>query len=193
MKKFVFLVLTTFGLGLSTPAFAGLHIEPWLGYEKGKSEVIVTTSGVSAPADEDDFTSVDYGLRLGYSMLLFTAGVEYAMGSGTITGTGSDTDISTTDLGVFVGVDFPILVRAYATYFLNSKAELKDVSSGTSNYDGKGYKIGIGFTGLPFVSLNLEAIFREYDKERILSTPFTVDLEPKTASYLLSVSLPFDL
>ena len=71
--------------------------------------------------------------------------------------------------------------------------ELKNASTGTSNYDGKGYKIGVGFTGLPFVSLNLEAIFREYDKERVLTTPFTIDLEPKTASYMLSVSVPFNL
>lgn len=76
-----------------------------------------------------------------------------------------------------MGLDLPILLRFWGEYFLSSEAEnltFKD-----------GYSIGAGFTGLPFVSINLEAQTINYELEQ---SGFKYDVA--SAAYLLSVSLP---
>ena len=50
-----------------------------------------------------------------------------------------------------------------------------------------GYGLGIGFTGLPFVSLNLEIEALNYDAESS-----GVETDYSVASTILSVSMPFD-
>ena len=58
---------------------------------------------------------------------------------------------------------------------------------------GGGYKIGIGYTGLPFVSINFDMLALNYDEGKMkgpLAVNVTkVDLD--RATYLLGLSFPF--
>lgn len=163
-------------LGFTSAAQARVLVEPYLGYEMG------TTKN-----PDGKFDGSQLGLRLAYSSpIFFWAGLDYTMGvSGTFKpDVGSNDDGKRSTLYGVVGVDFPILLRAWAGYgFMN---EIKTDNGG--KFKGKATKVGVGFTGLPFVSLNLEYITEKFDENDTF--PITNDLENST--YVLSVSLPFE-
>lgn len=154
---------------LSAPAFADLYLEPYLGYETGE----MGSPGV-------DLKGSVLGAKLGYSSMGFAIGADYMMGSLELDTTPT-TDVDTKDLGIFAQFTFPILIKVGVTYFMDSKAD----TGGAVDLEGSGTKIGVGFTGLPFVAINLDMININYDK------PAPVDTDRKT--YLLSVSLPLSL
>ncbi|MDC0980423.1 hypothetical protein OAQ84_01670, partial [Bdellovibrionales bacterium] len=91
-----------------------------------------------------------------------------------------DVDITAKDLGVFAMFEFPILLRVWANYVFDATAAV----SGISDTTGTALKLGVGYTGLPFVSLNFEIVKRNYT-ERGSST---IDLTSDT--YFVSVGLP---
>ena len=78
-------------------------------------------------------------------------------------------------MGAFVGYDFPILVRAWATYFFDVTYSPETGSDLTAT----GTSFGVGFTGLPFVSLNAEYRMLSFD-----------DSELDSSEVFLSASLP---
>lgn len=172
MKKLV--VMLAMVIGFSATANASVLIEPYLGYEFGK------TSNAKGK-----FSGSALGARIAYKLPAFIwLGLDATMGtSGEIdwdaSGSGS-TDVTRETLSAVVGVDLPILLRAWAAYGFHNKMKR---DSG-SDYEGNNIKLGVGFTGLPFVSLNLEYIKDEYDK------PSGTSL--KTENLMLSVSLPLE-
>jgi len=170
-RVFAFIIVLSF----SQSSLAGLLIEPALGMFNFAQESEQTVSGNTTTSDAEPEGTVT-SLKLGYSTFGLALGLDH-----TILTDKEDTDISST--GLFVSYKFPILVKAYATYFLSSKAD--GLKSGT------GTKIGVGFTGLPFVHLNVEMYTLNYDdtdpemssgsfKSTITGTAFTI-------------SLPFDI
>lgn len=174
MKKlFIAAAIAIFG---ASQASAGIMIEPYLGYETGKVK--------SAGTPDDDYTGTIFGARLGYSMVGLMFGVDYMTGSGTVESTGGDTDIKPADLGVFVGYEFPVMFRAYFSYFFDSKAS---IDGATVDFEGGATRFGVGFTGLPFVSINLEMITRTYDE---FSDGTAIDPENTVETFALTISLP---
>ncbi len=161
----------------SLASHAGVLIEPYLGTGS-------YTSTVDADNFDDDPESyTTLGARLGGSFLLFSAGVDFGM----------DTfDGSTrSNTSAFVGFDFPILVRAYAKYMISSNLENDDLDD--LNVDvafNDGYVLGLGFTGLPLVSINLEIEKSSYTYE---DYPILGDLDVDFAATTLTVSLPLDI
>jgi hypothetical protein len=147
-------------------------VEPFLSYEMGEAD-----NGTASV----DATGTTFGVRAGGSTLGFIYGLEYQTGSITVEDPAGDEDYDLTDMGVFVGFEFPVLIRAYATYYFSHKAE---PPTGSDIEGDGGIKLGVGFTGLPFVSINLEKMTRAYDK----SGGATIDQEIDTT--ILSVSLP---
>lgn len=174
MKKLLLSLTATLGLAISSQAFAGFHIDPFLGYETGKSKTGST---------EYDVTGLSYGARLGWGMLGFSFGGEVALSNLTVKSTPSS-DFTGTDLGVFVGYEFPIMLRAYATYFASSTAK----SSSSESTGSGGTRIGVGYTGLPFVTINLEMVSRAFDKSKTGGIESTIDTKVNTT--MLSVSVP---
>ena len=167
-------LLLCFAFGSS--AKAGILVDPYIGFGTQKSTLDATSSNF----DEDTQTAKFIGSRLGFSFLLLSAGLDYQVME--------DSEVDQKNMSLFVGVDLPILLRAWAEYFIDSDFENDDV---TDVEFKDGYSVGVGFTGLPFVSINLEAQTINYDaKPR--SNP-TVTEELKSAAYILSVSLPLDL
>ncbi|EPZ50325.1 outer membrane protein beta-barrel domain protein [Bacteriovorax sp. BAL6_X] len=151
-------------------AQAGIYVEPYLAYN------------ILGETDGDDTTGTNIGGRLGYSLpMLVSFGLDYNMGSYTIDSALGDVDADTTNLGAFVAVDLPILLRGYASYYFSS-----DIDTGSVSYDGSGIAVGVGFTMLPFVSLNLEYRAMSYDGSGAVS-----DFDAK--EILVGISVPLDL
>jgi hypothetical protein len=180
MKK---LIMLTLMLGLSSNAFAGFLIDPYVGtgsFAGVLDPANAAAEGINDPDDVEESMSA-VGSRLGYSFLLFSAGIDYQM----LTVDGD----SQTNTSAFVGVDLPILFRFWAEYFLSSSVD-EETDQSVDFVDG--YGLGVGFTGLPFVSINLEAQFLNYEySTENLGTDY--DYDYSTVGYILSVSLPLDL
>lgn len=160
---------------ISTQVFSGLLIDPYVGV--GRAASTLSASGISL-TDPDPESTTSVGSRLGYSFLLLSAGIDYEMVTA-----GDD---KLTNISAFVGVDMPILIRAWAEYFVNSQF---DVDGGVDRDFKDGYGIGLGFTGLPFVSLNLEIQNLNYE----FDYDATTKVDHSVTATTFSVSLPLDL
>ncbi|MEK6624811.1 MAG: hypothetical protein AABY86_07575 [Bdellovibrionota bacterium] len=147
-------------------------------------------------------------------MLGLSLGLDYSQSLGAFkykqdkpsTTTPSD-EYTRNDLGLYVGYKFPLLFRVWGTYFLKNKMELDksgttESASDSVEIEGKGYALGAGFTGLPFVAVNLEYRAITYDKIKqrngtTVTLPYSIagtavmnEIEAK--DIVLSVSLPLD-
>ena len=158
----------------TSSAQAGFLIEPYLSYSFGSQDGSSTDTNFNGPG---------YGARLGYQFLGFMAGADYSIQS-----LNFDDDGDKKQLGLFAGYDAPILFRVWGTYFLNGSIEF---DSNSELDGGSGYALGAGYTGLPFVSLNVEYRVMNYDEASAANVTNTVDIETK--EILFSVSLPLNL
>lgn len=185
MKRTVIAKLMTLILPLgllSGAAHADLLLEPYVGYmPMGK----IHYTGAS----EETLSGVIYGARVGYSnMLGLQLGVDYS------TGALKDSDSPTTEytpsnLAAFVGWDFPILLRVWAGLGLSSKFEAVNSGQTWTIEDGAKYmKVGVGFTPLPLISLNLEYVTTQHDLPAAIGTGTM-----SSNGLVLGASLPFDL
>jgi len=174
--------------GFST-AHAGFLVEPYAGFMLNGSSKVAGT--------KNDYSGSAFGARLGMTTFGLMYGIDYGLGAYTISDkTSADTKVDATDAGVFVGYEFPILLRAWVTYDLSSQAKGKN-SGYETTYKGKGLKVGVGYTGFPLVAINLEMFNNTYDKcttNISVSTDCRTDAmggsDVTTTGYLLSLSLP---
>jgi hypothetical protein len=167
-------------LAFAPSAHASLYLEPFLGYLTGK------TNG----DPKYDVSGVDLGGRVGYSMLGFAVGGEVSRSDLSID-TSPDIDFTPTNLGIFASFEFPILIRAYATYIFSSKGDYNSGGASAEMDEGSGIRLGVGFTGLPFIAINLEYVDLSYDKFK--SGGASVGTDFQTKMYGINVSLPLDL
>jgi hypothetical protein len=174
MKKLLVLLIFTFSL--SSHAFL---LEPYVGYGVSLESELTGSSNVTA-----DTSSTNMGARLGFNLIpLVDIGVDYKRSSSTWEPNTGDQSFNGTDIGIFAAYSFPILIRAYYSYFLNS-----EIAGQGATYKGTGFVLGAGYTGLPLVSINLEMHNFKYDEGFT-----TAGDELKTTGYVLSVSLPISL
>jgi hypothetical protein len=195
MNKLVrILAAMTVVFAFSHAAFAGFHVEPFVGYSlSGDFDQEVGGSTLNS----GDYTSngPQLGARVGYGMLGFFGAVEYELSpmlAAPDDNDYDDVDINQTLMGVALGYEFPIAIRAYATYIFSAegKGSLDNVDP---VYRGSGIKLGVGYTGLPFIAINLEVTQLTYDDVESDSSSFDDDFDSFTANYYtLSVSAPFD-
>lgn len=170
------LVLSLALAGICLPAQASLRVEPFLGYHMGNDK--------NTP--ENDVKGSEMGARVGFSTLGFALGGELSKGMYEVDSNPSQ-DLEPTNMGVFASFEFPILVRVYGTYIFNSKSDYSSYE-----IEGNGTRLGVGFTGLPFIAINVEYINMKYDdcSGSALCAAFG---EYKTSMYGINVSLPLDL
>ena len=171
-------LLSVLGLFLFVnTAKAGFLIEPYVGTGQYKSTLDL------ANQDEESDSLTAMGARLGFGFLgTLYAGIDYANQTTAV----GDDDASMTNTAVFFGVDLPILVRAWAKYYIGSSIDIDDFNNDVEFKDG--YSMGLGFTGLPFVSLNLELQTINYTVEF-----GNTDVDLATAATVFSISLPLDI
>jgi len=188
MKIFITLAI----LLATTVASAGILIEPQLGYIL--SNKYSGTIGLTSPSFTGTTTAnykstgPDYGARLGYEVLGFMSGLNYVHSSGKSKNSdGTTDDLKSTNIGVFVGYKAPILFRAWLAYNFSSKTTIK-----TNDIKGNSTEIGLGFTGLPFLSIN--AIYRMYKYTELTNAGVTYTASNYTPKEIeLAISVPFNL
>ncbi len=183
MKHFLSLFAFTV-LFFANTARADILIEPVVGYN------------FNAVADFEDGerysggTGPSFGGRLGYQNLGLQLGVDYLNSSLDMDDEDFDKNIDTSEWAAFVGFKFPILLRVYAGYIFSATGETEDAANNEYEFSkGSGYKAGIGFTGLPFININLEYRTGTFDEIKIDG-----DESDSTADYqsiMLGLSLPF--
>ena len=178
-KSLLLIMFTCFSLTAS----AGLLVEPYAGFGSLSTAADFVSGSNSSVSDESSTASV-IGGKLGYSFILLSAGLDYQIMMGDLDG--DSATISNTSL--FVGVDLPILFRFWGKYIINSEFDY-DVSSNLDISFKDGYALGLGFTGLPFVSLNLEYSLMNYEME----FGNNAKADYLVGATVLSVSLPLDL
>ena len=186
--KFAQLFILILAFLIIKPAKAGLLIEPLVGYSMG------TTKTDNTGFSTEDLNGTSYGGRLGYQNLGFQLGLDYLNSSLNIDDSKFST-LKTSEWGGFVGFEFPILLRVYAGYIFSATGETQyDAGAGKGDLDfqnGSGSKFGIGFTGLPFVDINLEYRKGTFGEYKYGGTK--VEKDTDYSAYMISLSLPFVL
>lgn len=196
MKSFAILALSLF---TSSYASAGLLLEPHLGYTMAGSK----SGSFSALAIGSKSSGVAYGARAGYQFLGVMGGLNYQHASLTIDTTIPSVNSSTVttsygrnSLGLFVGFNAPILLRAWLGYNFSEKETASETNSHFDNGDyfkGTSTELGLGFTGFPFLSLNLVYKMYNYSKAFTSSNGQTASGSMKPTEIQLQVSAPFNL
>lgn len=198
MKNIFAMIAMT--LGLSHAANAGILIEPYLGYQGGDFVYQNTAAGGGGAEKTDTASGTGLGLRLGYKFMLPWVALDYGTFSGKFkngTPGGADYDYSMTNMALVVGVDLPILLRAWAGYGITNNTTLK-FATGDVKTEGGFTKVGVGFKGLPFVSINAEYIMGTGKKVDYGLGSGKEEIDTYYSSYkpnffLISVSVPWNL
>jgi len=183
IQALILIVFVTF----ISQAQAGLLIEPVVGYNLG-AKVDTDVDGVG---EVSGGTGPSYGGRLGYTTLGLQLGFDYLKSTLAMDDDLVDEDVNLTEMGAFVGFKFPVLLRVYAGYIFSAKADTEVAGSKLEYTDGSGTKVGIGFTGLPFVNINVE--YRSGKFDTLESGGVEIDSKATYSSLMLSASLPFDI
>lgn len=169
MKTVLFLILL-----FAQSAFASLLVEPYLGLNW------VNKYDIDGGKTYNTGPGIAYGGRLGLQKAGFQLGLDYMKTSSDMSNNDFKRNVTTTETGVFAGYRFPILIRVYAEYIFSASGDTKIKDSSEDLKRGTGGKVGVGFTLLPFLDLNLDyrkISFRDED----------------LGSFMASVSFPFDL
>lgn len=178
-------------------ANASLLIEPHLGYNVyGNADYSATSSGIPIDA-KTKYNGPQYGARLGVQYFGLMGGLDYTHSSfthkTTITSPAvpgysatANADKKRDQFGLFVGYKFPVFVRAWFGYYFSDKLKNSDTAYWEK---GNGTELGIGFTGIPFLSINLQYRTSSYDKD----IDGALSPNHKTSEFVLGVSAPFTL
>lgn len=184
--KHLFSFLAVSFIFFSPAAKADLLIEPVIGYNfntKVDFEGGENYSGGMGPA---------FGGRLGYQNLGLQLGVDYLSSVVDMDDNDFDDDVTMSEIGGFVGFKFPILLRAYAGYIFSATGDSKSATGENMEFTkGSGYKAGLGFTGLPFININVEYRSGTFDEVKV----GTVELDDGATyqSIMLALSLPLTI
>lgn len=166
----------------SVSAEASLLIEPHIGYNiTGKADYSL---------DKTKYNGPQYGARLGVQFVGLMTGLDYTHSTFTYKTTAGDigeTDQKRDQIGVFAGYNLPILLRAWAGYIFSDKRT--QTSGGTYWTKGSGTEFGLGFTGLPFLSINLQYRMSKYDED----SAGVLNPEWETKEIVLGISAPLTL
>ena len=178
-------LLLALAFGFSTHSQASLLIEPVVGYNIGAK--------YDAEGGENytGGTGAAFGGRLGYQNLGLQLGVDYLNSSLDMDDNDFDKNVSLSEWAGFVGFEFPVLLRVYAGYIFSATGTTKMSNANVDLIDGSGTKFGVGFTGLPFIDINVEYRTGAFGDYEISGTK--VGKEVKYQSIMLGLSLPFTI
>ncbi|MEA9358066.1 hypothetical protein SHI21_17670 [Bacteriovorax sp. PP10] len=184
MKAYKKLNITGLILGLFltvNTASAALLLEPHLGFNLGSS------------GDGESYNGSQLGMRVGYQQLGFMTGLDFTRSTYdqdfVVAGAKVANDMERNEWGVFVGYNFPIFIRAWAAYYFSNTTK-----STTSNFEltGNTTELGVGFTALPFLSVNLMYRMINLDELKVASgTKSSTDVSNK--EFVIGISLPLTL
>ena len=196
MKKMSGLFLTIISLLFSTISFAGILAEPYLGYNiSGKSDQQTYTNSSGSYTYSNKFHGPQMGARLGYDVLGLMGGISFNHAFYTLkeenSGASTETDSKRNDIGIFIGYNAPLILRAWLGYLFS----VKETVSASGDYKkGSAVELGFGYTALPFLSINLEIKSFTYTNNHSTISGMDTTYSPKlkTSELVLSVGTPFN-
>jgi hypothetical protein len=197
MSRFKNVIVALGILFVATTANASFLIEPHLGYNISGGQSAYTSGSTTS---KFAYSGPQYGARLGAQFLGVMGGFAYTHSTYELKISGGMTDQGKQkqdDLGLFVGYSAPILIRAWVAYFFSSKYTATESNSSYTSGDvskGNTTEIGVGFTPLPLISLNLA--YRMFTVKSYTDVgASSVDYNPsiKNTEIVLGVSVPFHL
>ena len=191
MKHFILTVLIALSIKVAS---AGILIEPYIGYNFGTME----GEKIQGIALDYYYLGPNFGGRVGGSFLGFELGVDYNTGTykmkwSEVPAGVTLPEFSASNLGVFAGFSFPILIRGWVSYYINSSYE--DVDK--NKYSGSGYSIGVGLRPipipLPFISLCFNAEYRQINLDELDAAGTTSVVDREVTEIMVSVSTPINI
>lgn len=188
LSQLALVLLLIFGYVSNT--HAGLLIEPLVGFSYGKLNSETSGFG-STETDTAGLKGASYGGRLGYQNFGLQLGLDYL--SSNMKYGADDNKLKTSEFGGFIGYELPVLFRVYAGYVFSGTGTLTDDTNNLSVdlKSGSGPKVGIGFTLLPFLDINVE--YRSISYAIIEDISPGVDIQPDYNAVMVGFSLPFVL
>jgi hypothetical protein len=178
MKKLLLIAL----LLCSVNAFAGIYLEPYVGYLANSYDIKVSGTVSGTPQEIEDTendSGVAFGGKVGYSIPLMAIGADYLKAG------------ELTDIGPFVEFRLPLFLKFRATYIMSSTTEAEDDDL---KFKGSGFKAGLAFSLLSVLSINLDYIATSYDELDGSIPGFETDkVDVKRSAVMASIGFPFDL
>ncbi len=186
MKKIIQLtLLVTLAFVFTTESKAALLIEPVVGYNIGSK--FDFESGENYTGGR----GTAFGGRLGYQNLGLQLGLDYLNSSINMDDADINENVSLSEWGGFVGFEFPVLLRVYAGYIFSATGGADSDAGKVDLIEGSGTKLGVGFTGLPLIDINVEyrtGSFGNFELDGV-----KVGKEVNYQSIMLGLSLPFTI
>ena len=181
MKKLTLLLF----FFLTLQANAKLLLEPYVGLGKSISDQI------QEPNANFNSFSINPGVRIGMTTMFtfISFGGDFSYQSSTLEEDPSERelDLKRVDYSAFAAFEFPVLFRVFGKLIIASSLDMGE----TRAIDPSGYGLGIGFTGMPFLSMNLEYRNLTWNKVNTNETESSTDGE--ISEIILSLSLPFKI
>ncbi len=179
------LVAPIFALVLTiNTASASFLLEPHVAYNLSGSG----DGDISSVNHEYSYNGPQFGARFGYQGLGLMTGFDYTRSSFDLkdkaSGVETTRSLDRNEFGFFVGYEFPILLRAWGTYYFVNSAE----DSAGSKYSGNTKELGVGFTALPLLSVNL--MYRLVSLDEVNSSAIGSDIN--ISEIVIGVSLPLN-
>jgi hypothetical protein len=100
-------------------------------------------------------------------------------------------DLNTKEWAAFIGYELPLFFRLYAGYILSGSGDTNVNNVTVKLEDPTGYKLGLGFTLLPIIDVNLE--YRNATFDQVKASIFSANREVDYKTYMISISAPFNL
>jgi len=186
LKKLIQLsLLLALTLGYSFQSQAALLIEPVLGYN------VSTKLDIEDVDNYSGGTGAAFGGRLGYQNFGLQVGIDYLRSSIDMHDDVFDKNVTMSEWAGFVGYEFPLFLRVYAGYIFSATGETEMGGLDADFSEGSGTKMGVGFTGLPFVDINFEFRTGKFDKYE--ASGIELDQEVKYQSIMVGISVPFTI
>ena len=193
LNKLFFILAFSLSANVS---LASLHVEPIIGYSFGVSE-----HNESSDLIEYFYHSSELGARVGWSYLGAHLGAEcfikLPFKKDNTSGNGSINfdNVISRYLGGFAEYHLPLLFIIRGRVIISTQFEVENGNNKGDIYFGNGYGVGVGFTGLPLVVLNIDYRKYEFDEFEDATTSTTSGLDEKFKGHevLFSASIPLDL
>ncbi len=177
MKSLLLVLL----LSWSGFAQASLLVEPFIG---------VARPEIDSVAGRENGYGTALGARLAYQDFGFQLGLDIASLTSRVGG-GYGSDMRSTQYAAFVGFRFPVLFHVYGGYILKADGDTSLNNGSTCKFsDGKGYLLGVGFSGMPFIDVNLE--YRNLNYATTKLNGADAGRGSDYTAYVLSLSLPLN-
>ena len=186
MKQIIQLsLLITLAFIFTNESKAALLLEPVVGYNIG------TKVDFESGENYTGGSGTAFGGRVGYQNFGLQLGLDYLNSSIDMDDADIDDNISLTEWAGFIGYEFPVLLRVYAGYIFSAAGSTESNGNDWDLIEGSGTKLGVGFTGLPFIDINVEYRAGSFDNYEINGTK--QNKEVNYQSIMLGLSLPFTI